>query len=83
MNGGTFMSASPPSTTWTLTDVYNVDDEKAKIDAYKQAYETTGTYAMKAMMMNGMSGDMAGSAMASAADDAAGHHHDSDDPPRP
>jgi uncharacterized surface protein with fasciclin (FAS1) repeats len=44
----------------SLSDLYNVDDEKTKIANYKQAYETTGTYALKAMMNGGgmMASDM-------------------------
>ena len=52
MNGASFTTLASKYNL-TLADLYNVDDEKAKIDAYKQAYETTGTYAIKAMKMTG------------------------------
>ena len=50
-----------------LADLYNVDDEKAKIDAYKSAYETTGTFAMK-----NMAGGMTGGNMSSSTDTTSG-----------
>ena len=44
-----------------LDDVYNTADEEQEIANYKQAYETTGYYAIKAMKM----GDMSDNGMAS------------------
>ena len=54
MNGATFTQLATKYNL-SLADLYSVDDEKTKIDNYKQAYETTGSFAMKAMM-NGGSG---------------------------
>ena len=44
-----------------LADLYNVDDEKTKIDNYKAAYETTGTFALKNMAGGTMGGNMSSS----------------------
>ena len=67
MNGATFTQLASKYNL-SLDDLYNVDDEKTKIDSYKQAYESTGTSALKAMM----NGGMMASDMAPAAEHGAG-----------
>ena len=47
----------------SLADLYDVDAEKAKIENYKRAYETTGTMAMKATNSGMMSSDMTSGGM--------------------
>ncbi|MBV9852188.1 MAG: hypothetical protein JO250_21185 [Armatimonadetes bacterium] len=47
----------------SLADLYDVDAEKAKIENYKRAYETTGTMAMKAMMNGSMGGNTSSGSM--------------------
>ena len=48
LRGDTFASLATKYNL-SLDDVYNVDEEKTEIQNYKQAYETTGTWALKAM----------------------------------